>query len=179
MGVELKEKGWEAGAAAGVSTARNLSLRFIFTAGVAGSGVPRSTVIGEAVARRWGVGFGVGAGTGAISITGSLGALTEKAEAAAGVSVRGLEEKEKLPEVAKAGLALKAVEPPRKKAGGAVEEEGGMENEKPDEEAGAGAAVNSETEAGEEAGGGGFGVVAKGRRSGGNAAGADGREEVG
>lgn len=109
MGVELKEKGWEAGAAAGVSTARNLSLRFIFTAGVVGSGVPRSTVMGEAVARRWGVGVKVGEGSGVVSTTGGLGALKEKEEAAAGVSVRGLEAKEKPAEVPEAGAALKAV----------------------------------------------------------------------
>lgn len=146
-GLGVKEKGREAGTAAGagVSTARNLrnrninissqvsqlaskryvntvsysasyiklsshlSLRFIFTAGVAGSGVPRKTVIGEAVARRWGVGVGVGDGSGVVSTTGGLGALKEKEEAAAGVSVRGLEAKEKPAEVPEAGAALKAV----------------------------------------------------------------------
>lgn len=66
-------------------------------------------MIGEAVARRWGVGVKVGEGSGVVSTTGGLGALKEKEEAAAGVSVRGLEAKEKPAEVPEAGAALKAV----------------------------------------------------------------------
>lgn len=155
-------------------------MRFNFTDGVAGSGVPLSTVMGEAVARRWGIGAG-GARAGAASAGGlTVGALKEKAEATEGVSEGGLEAKENPVEEP----GTKAVGPPREKAEGAgAEEEEGKEKEKPEDDeveegAGAGGAMVNGAGAGEAARGG--GAADDEGQSGGNAAArADGREVAG